>query len=157
MNISIKKNNILLITFIMILISDFTGCSSEQKTEPKISPEEPGFFTASEDANSKLPAEFRRNGMISSSTYQVYMQVFAETESDVMKTGKKSAQERAFQLLRKEPFINPRISEYGIQTLKKLIADNGKIIRAVPDGPRTWSLVFQISKIGLRENLKAIY
>jgi hypothetical protein len=116
--------------------------------------DEPGYFTAADDKYSGMPAEFRRSGMISSSTYQVHMQIYAETEADVKKNGSKSAQERAFQLLRKEPFIYSKISEYGIANLKKLIAENGKIVRSIPEGPRTWSIVYQISKIGLRDDFQ---
>ncbi len=146
-----KRIIIIYILFILTVI--LSQCSSAPASAVNSAPEEsagnePGYFE--EASSGGLAPEFRRSGMISSSTYQVYMQIYAESEDQVGENGLKSARDRAFHLIRKEPFIHSRITENGLQNLKKIIATNGKIIKYVQEGPRTWSIVFQISKIGLR-------
>lgn len=134
----------LLITILMVSLFH-SGCSSssEKENRPK------------NDRNS-IPEEFQKDGMISSSTYQVFVRTYGETEEEAKVNGEAAAREKAFKYIIKEPFIRTRLSEYGSGLLKNIIKKNGKIVRIAMDSERTWSISYHISKIGLREDFQKL-
>lgn len=103
---------------------------------------------------SEMPAEFRRSGMITSSTYQVFITVFGNSEQEAQKNGLQEARQKAYNLLLQEPFIPRNISDEGKRDLRRLIEESGKMVQMVKESDNTWSLVLQINKPGLRNYLQ---
>lgn len=119
-----------------------------------------GFCTSTEDTLRELqemPPEFKRSGMISSNTYQVYMQIFAGTRQEAQVNGLKKGRIRAMELITREPFL-PRYPTYnGKVKLEAIINNYGRVVRVDPINEEYWGVVFQVHKIGLREEFKRIW
>ncbi|MBI38886.1 MAG: hypothetical protein CMF59_04750 [Leptospiraceae bacterium] len=119
-----------------------------------------GFCSSTEDTLrelQELPPEFKRSGMISSNTYQVYMQIFATTRQEAQVNGLKKGRLRAMELITREPFL-PRYPTYqGKVRLEAIINNYGRVVRVDPINDEYWGVVFQVHKIGLREEFKRIW
>ncbi len=113
-------------------------------------PEPTGFVADS------MPEVFRRDGMISSSSYQVYVTTSADTEEKAMINGEALARSVMLELLMNESFARVRISEYGKKRLINLIKESGKIVRTAHLEKSKWGISYQINRIGLREYLQTI-
>lgn len=103
-----------------------------------------------------IPAPFRKNGMISSSTYQVYVETKADSEEKAKINGEALARTTAFRLLTNESFARIRISEYGRRKIKDLIEKEGSIVRISQIKENRWGISYQIYRNDLREYLMTI-
>lgn len=127
------------LTMLIILLS---SCSLQPKTGEAI------YET--------MPEAFQKNGMISSSTYQVFVRTTADTKEKALINAEALAKTRAYELLLNESFTRIRVSDYGKKRLKKVIEENGKIVRLAHESKHKWGGAFQVNKIGLREYLQSI-
>ena len=118
------------------------------------------FCSSTEDTLRELqeiPPEFKRSGMISSNTYQVYMQIFAASENEAQESGLTKGRKRALELITREPFL-PRYPTYqGKLKLEAIINNYGRVVRVHPINQDYWGVVFQVHKIGLREEFRRIW
>lgn len=105
----------------------------------------------------EMPEEFKRSGMISSNTYQIYMQIFATSEQEAQVKGLNKGRKRALELITREPFL-PRYPSYqGQRKLEAIIQNYGRVIRVQPINQDYWAVVFQVHKIGLRDEFRQIW
>ncbi len=105
----------------------------------------------------ETPPEFKRSGMISSNTYQVYMQIFATSRQEAQVNGLKKGRVRAMELITREPFL-PRYPSYqGKVRLEAIINNYARVVRVDPINDEYWGVVFQVHKIGLREEFRRIW
>ncbi|MCB1170536.1 MAG: hypothetical protein KDK25_09395, partial [Leptospiraceae bacterium] len=115
------------------------------------------FCSSTEDTLRELqeiPPEFKRSGMISSNTYQVYMQIFATSAKEAQVSGLAKGRKRAMELITREPFL-PRYPTYqGKLKLEAIINSYGRVVRVHPINQDYWGVVFQVHKIGLREEFR---
>lgn len=103
-----------------------------------------------------LPEPFRRNGMISSSTYQVSFVMQATDEDDARRRGEAQGRTETFNLMIKEPFISVRFGHRGRQQLERIIQENGRIVRIHKEDEHYYIIVYQVTKVGLREELQGL-
>ncbi|MBI3394889.1 MAG: hypothetical protein HY042_03560 [Spirochaetia bacterium] len=103
-----------------------------------------------------IPLEMKKNGMVSSSTYQVFVTVVANSEQEALKLADSTARQKAFNLMVQEPFMPRQISDFGQKEVRKLIETNGKMVKFVKDNETSWSAVLHITKEGLRGHLQNI-
>ncbi|MBX7059805.1 MAG: hypothetical protein K1X75_17205 [Leptospirales bacterium] len=103
-----------------------------------------------------LASEFRRDGMVSSNTYQVHISVFAEDEESALQRGAALARSKAMNLLLQEPMISARISDYGRQEIRRLV-DAARVVRVHQESADSWIVVLQVSRRGLRDYLQKLY
>lgn len=113
--------------------------------------------TRAEEANEPdtIPDEFRRSGMISSSTYQVYMVTYADSPEMARKNGEVLIKRKAYDLIMKEPFTRRHISPYSQQKVRDLV-ETGKVIMMKPLSGNSYGLVLQIHKRGLRDYFQSL-
>ena len=105
----------------------------------------------------EVPPEFKQSGMISSNTYQVYMTIFASSREEAERNGLIKGRVRALELISREPFL-PRYPTYnGKLKLEGIIKNYGRVIRVDPLSQDYWGVVFQVHKIGLREEFRRIW
>lgn len=95
--------------------------------------------------------------MVSSSTYQIYITLFADSRDEATSNGLLQARKRALELILNEPFIYMRISDYGRQQLVKLIEEHGRIVMLEKLQDNSWGLVFHVQKQGLRSFFQMIH
>ena len=100
--------------------------------------------------------EYKRTGMISSSTYQVYFQVIASSDDEAMNAAQSQAEPLALRYLLKEPFIYVTIGPYGVQKLKDIIHKKGRIVAIQKAGGDFYDAVFHINDYALREQFQVI-
>lgn len=103
-----------------------------------------------------LGPEFRRDGLISSNTYQVHITVYAETEEEALERGRALARAKAANLMLQEPILNLMIGENGKREIRRL-AEGGDVVRVHPEGRDTWIVVLQVYRQGLRDYLRRLY
>lgn len=103
-----------------------------------------------------LPEAFRRDGMVSSNTYQVHVAVFAEDAATAEARGAALARTKALSLLLQEPMISARISEYGRQEIRRMV-EEGRVVRVHQESADSWIVVLHVSKRGLRDYLQKLY
>ena len=104
----------------------------------------------------ELHAAFRRNGLISSSTYQVSLSLEAATREEARRQGGVQAKDMAFYLIMQEPFIRKYLSRKARDEVRNLVESTGRVVRVFPEGGGTWRVVLQVSKIGLRNYLERL-
>ncbi len=121
------------------------GCKTVESYRPE-----------AEELRDTIPDEYRRTGMISSSTYQVYFRVSARSYSEALDIARSQAEHLALRYLLKEPFIYITISPYGVQRLKELIHKKGKIIAVQKAEDNYYDVVYHITDYGLREQFQKI-
>jgi len=134
----------------MALAVGLSACRSVPPATP------PPFELSYEQMYPSLPPEFRRSGLISSSTYQVPIAVDAKDEEEARELGNKLVRQKAFQLLLQEVFIPKNITAPGRENIRTLVNKNGKIVRIEKASDHRFNLVLQINKMGLHNYLKRI-
>ncbi len=105
-----------------------------------------------------IPEEFKKTGFVSSSTYQLYFQVRADSYKNGLLIAKKEAVKLAFEYLLQEPILSTFISQTGRQRIRQMIYDKGKIkyFRKIEDSDDLYEVVVHISDIELKKQLKQI-
>ncbi len=105
-----------------------------------------------------IPEEFKRTGFVSSSTYQIYFQVRAESYKSGLMIAKKEAVKLALEFLLQEPILSTTISPRGRQRIKELILTKGNIkyFKKIDDSNDVYEVVVHISDIELKKQLKQI-
>lgn len=131
--------------FISLIILGFSFCISK-----------PNAYHSWNEFRFHIPEEFRRTGLISSSTYQVYFQVKARDYATAMAIAKKEAVPLTLEYIVMEPFITVRITQNGKQKIRQIIESKGKFVyfRYVDDD--VYEAVFQVSDYDLFNKLKTI-
>lgn len=110
-----------------------------------------------EQLRTTLPDEYRRTGMISSSTYQVYYRVMARDQADAESIAKNESEQYALKYLLQEPFIYVTISQYGVQRLQDLIKKKGQVVAVQKANDADYyEIVYHITDYGLREQFQYI-
>lgn len=107
-------------------------------------------------SKSEIPPEMKRNGMVSSSTYQVFITVVSTTESDARKLAESEARQKAFNLICQEPFMPRVLTDGGKKEVRMLVDANGKIVKFVKESDTSWSAVLHVQKENLRAVLQQI-
>jgi hypothetical protein len=128
-----------------LLLSALAGCKTEED-----------YRRAAEQLRNSIPDEYRRTGMISSSTYQVYFRITARSDSEALDLARSECEPLALRYLLKEPFIYVTISPYGVQRLKDLIHKKGRIITVHRAENQEYEVVYHITDYGLREQFQQI-
>ena len=70
-------------------------------------------------ADSTLPGHYRREGLISSNSYQVRVTVLAADPDEARILGEDAGKQRAAELMQSERVISSRIGYYGRQEIRK--------------------------------------
>lgn len=104
----------------------------------------------------EIPPEMKRNGMVSSSTYQVYITVVSTNEADAQKLADSEARQKAYNLICQEPFMPRVLSDSGKKDVRRLVETNGKIVKFVKENETSWSAVLHVQKENLRTHLQQI-
>lgn len=87
----------------------------------------------------------------------MYVTVPAESREDARLRGEEPAKARAEELILRERSISSRMGAYGRGEIKKLIEQEGRIVKvhAEPDG--SYVVVMQIYRRGLHKYLQSLY
>ncbi len=104
----------------------------------------------------EIPPEMKRNGMVSSSTYQVFITVVSTNEAEAQKLADSEARQKAFNLICQEPFMPRVLSDSGKAEVRKLVQASGKIVKFVKETDTSWSAVLHVQKESLRTHLQQI-
>lgn len=106
----------------------------------------------------KIPEEFKKTGFVSSSTYQVYFQVRADSYKNGLLIAKKEAVKLTLEYLLQEPILSNFISQTGKQRIRQMILDKGKIknFKKIDDSNDLYEVIVHISEIELIKQLKQI-
>ena len=155
----------LILSLLLLVASTLTttlaGCRSGDpnpdpgRTIPFVEPE--GGNTAL-PANSTLPELYRREGLISSNSYQVLVQVVAGSEFEARELGRVAGEQRAIELMQNERAISSRIGYYGRQEIRKLVEREGTVVFVHPEEtPGSYTVVYQVFKAGLHEYLQKLF
>lgn len=104
-----------------------------------------------------LPEEYKRTGMLSSSTYQIFLKIKADSFEEALTIAKKEIFEVAYYYITLEPFMFRYISPYGKQQILDLIRSKGKIIAIQKNfQENVYDVVFHVFEYDLRDYLKKI-
>jgi hypothetical protein len=105
-----------------------------------------------------LPNDYKRTGLITSSTYQVYFQVRANDYIEGLKTAKRDCINLSLEYILQEPFIFANITYNGKLKLKRIIEEKGRIIyfNRVSENDDMYEVVFHITDYDLRNQFKKI-
>lgn len=133
------------ILFALLLSAFLPGCKTGED-----------YRREAEQLRDNIPDEYRRTGMISSSTYQVYFRISARSYSEALDIARNECEPLALRYLLKEPFIYITISPYGVQRLKDLIRKKGQIIAVQKTENHYYDVVYHINDYGLREQFQQI-
>lgn len=133
------------ILFALLLSAFLPGCKTGED-----------YRREAEQLRDNIPDEYRRTGMISSSTYQVYFRISARSYSEALDIARNECEPLALRYLLKEPFIYIRISPFGVQRLKDLIRKKGHIIAVQKTENHYYDVVYHINDYGLREQFQQI-
>ena len=104
-----------------------------------------------------LPEAFRRNGLISSSTYQVYLTVFGDNEEEARIKGDEEGRAKTIELLLKEPFMSRFNYEKRKNDMINIVRRHGRVVRVAQESENTWGVVYHVTQKGsLRRNLTGL-
>lgn len=104
-----------------------------------------------------IPDDYRRTGMVSSSTYQVHFRVSGRNEAEAAEAAKAECEPLALKYLLKEPFIFVYVSQFGVQRLKEIIHKKGSIIvLQKSEQNQDYDVVYHVTDYGLREQFQQI-
>jgi len=103
-----------------------------------------------------LPESLKKNGMVSSSTYQANIITGASSCNEAIPKADPILREKTYNLLTLEPFIPRFLTDIGKKQLRDLIKENGKIIRCGKQSNSEYYVVFHVTKPGLRTYLQQI-
>ena len=107
---------------------------------------------------STLPELYRREGLISSNSYQVLVQVVAGSEFEARELGRVAGEQRATELIQNERSISSRIGYYGRQEIRKLVEREGTVVLVHPEEtPGSYTVGYQVFKAGLHEYLQKLF
>ncbi|MCS7204470.1 MAG: hypothetical protein NZ853_02105 [Leptospiraceae bacterium] len=104
------------------------------------------------------PDEFKRTGLITSSTYQVYFYVRGETYAQALAIAKREAVPLALGYILMEPFITIRITAQGKAKIRNIIQSKGRIVffKKIPNNSDHYEVVFHVTDFDLFNKLKSI-
>ncbi len=108
-------------------------------------------------ADSTLPAHYRREGLISSNSYQVRVTVLAAGPDEARILGEDAGKQRAAELMQSERVISSRIGYYGRQEIRKLVENEGQVVLVHPEPDGSYTVVLQVYKAGLTRYLQKLY
>lgn len=92
--------------------------------------------------------EVLREGMVSSSTYQVMVSAIATSAEDARIKGEPEARRKAFNLIVREPFFRGMLSDEGRRQLRMIVDQKGRVVRVKQEPDQTYTVVFQITQPG---------
>lgn len=119
------------------------------------SPED--YRREAETLRRNIPDEYRRTGMVSSSTYQVHFRVSARSQTEASDTARAECEALTLKYLLKEPFIFVYVSQFGVQRLKEIIHKKGQIIILQKSEENlNYDVVYHVTDYGLREQFQQI-
>lgn len=101
-----------------------------------------------------LPERYQKEGLITSNTYQIQIDVIAISRKKAIENGKQLAINKAYNMMIKEPSLKFGLGLYGRKKIKSLIESNGKIVYLSPSSEESWQIVFQVYKKGLWDFLR---
>jgi len=106
----------------------------------------------------EIPQEYKRTALITSSTYQVYYQVHANSYVEGLKQVKKDIVNITLEYLLKEPFLYANISYEGKMKIRKMIEQKGKMIyfKRLSENQDLYEVVFHFTYYDLRNQLRNI-
>lgn len=137
------NNRIVKVIFMMFIVTASSACAGSRSHE--------------KNQDISLPPEFKRSGMISSSTYQVIVSLENMSEDDAKKEGADLAIEKAASLISQEVFINRNLSMDGRKKIRKLVEEKGKIVRVQKTSDKIYSIVYQVNQPRLKKYLESIH
>ncbi len=116
------------------------------------------YFIESKNYDSiSLPEEFKKTGMLSSSTYQIFLKVRADTYEEALLITQKEILEIAYYYITLEPFMLRTLSPYGKQQIFDLIKNKGKVVLIKRNlSENVYDVVFHVSEYDLRNYLRKI-
>lgn len=112
----------------LVLILPFMFCATPQ---PQVSEE-----------------ETIREGMVSSSTYQVMVTAIASNAEDARVKAEPEARRKAFNLIVREPFFRGMLSDEGRRQLRAIVDERGRVVRVRQEPDLTYTVIFQITQPG---------
>ncbi|MCE9599724.1 MAG: hypothetical protein K8S54_17325 [Spirochaetia bacterium] len=92
--------------------------------------------------------EVLREGMVSSSTYQVMVTTLADSPEDARIKGEPEARRKAFNLIVREPFFRGMLSDEGRRQLRLIVDQKGRVVRVHQEPDRSYTVVYQITQPG---------
>ncbi|MBL8022359.1 MAG: hypothetical protein JNM27_21965 [Leptospirales bacterium] len=92
--------------------------------------------------------EVMREGMVSSSTYQVMVSVIAANAEEARIKGEPEARRKAFNLIVREPFFRGMLSDEGRRQLRLIVDQKGRVVRVKQEPDLTYTVFFQITQPG---------
>jgi hypothetical protein len=106
----------------------------------------------------EIPQEYKSTALITSSTYQVYYQVHANSYVEGLKQVKKDIVNITLEYLLKEPFLYANISYEGKMKIRKMIEQKGKMIyfKRLSENQDLYEVVFHFTDYDLRNQLRNI-
>lgn len=107
--------------------------------------------------DSTLPVHYRREGLISSNTYQVRVTVLATSDAEARILGEDAGKQRAAELMQNERVISSRIGYYGRQEIRKLVKKEGQVVLVHPEANGSYTVVLQVYKSGLTRYLQKLF
>lgn len=105
----------------------------------------------------KIPNEFKETGLISSSTYQIYIKIKADSYEEALNVAKKEILEISYYYISLEPFMYRNISPYGKQKIMDFIKTKGRFVYIKKNREEdVYEVVFHIFEIDLKNKIKEI-
>lgn len=95
-----------------------------------------------------LPEPYQKNGLISSSTYQVAFSVLADSEEEARAKGESEGRARAFEMLIKEPFIGRFNYDRKRNELQRIVAAHGRVVYLARESASSFGVVYQVTQQG---------
>ncbi|MCB1323409.1 MAG: hypothetical protein KDK34_24330 [Leptospiraceae bacterium] len=129
---------------VMVMLLSLVACQS-------LSMEEPGPLYE------PLQEQFKREGLISSNTYQVHVIVSAADAGEARSVGRPLALERALESILKEPSLHSNMSFHGQQQIKNLVYEEGRVVRIHQKDAQHWFVIMQVYRNGLKDYLRSLY
>lgn len=108
-------------------------------------------------AYQELPKRYLQEGLITSNTYQVHLDVIADSKNEAIRIGKEKARTKTYNMILNEPSLNFQIGSYGRSQIKDLIQRKGDVVYITPASEDTWQIVFQVYQKGLWDYLRKLY
>ncbi|MFN3605435.1 MAG: hypothetical protein ACK4UJ_12070 [Leptonema sp. (in: bacteria)] len=95
--------------------------------------------------------------MISSSTYQIYIKIKADSYEEALNVAKKEILEISYYYISLEPFMYRNISPYGKQKIMDFIKTKGRFVYIKKNREEdVYEVVFHIFEIDLKNKIKEI-
>ncbi|MCR9141101.1 MAG: hypothetical protein NXI24_02535 [bacterium] len=154
-----KIRNLSLACLCLLVIGNVTACLSGQANDSRS--DRPPFVELEGGGglptDSTLPAHYRREGLISSNSYQVHVTVLAGDRDEARILGEDSGKQRATELMQSERVISSRIGYYGREEIRRLVEAEGKVVLVHPEENGSYTVVLQVFKAGLTRWMQKLY